>query len=208
MSDTGTYKRIITGGSGEIEEKKSRFIATISAVASEEEAAEFIKSIKKKYYDARHNCYAYIVGENGEIKRSSDDGEPGGSAGRPMLDIIEGENIRNVCVVVTRYFGGTLLGVGGLIRAYQGAVKEGLAACEVREMKPLLRVRAVISYADVNKVKQLSERMGIIENGSTYGQEVELILLVKPEDAETFTAEMAELSGGTAVVETIEKGFF
>ena len=108
---------VYRGGTGQIEEKKSRFIATLEPVSSEEEAAAFVAGIKKKYWDARHNCSAFIIGDNGDRTRCSDDGEPSGTAGRPMLDVLANEHVTNVCVVVTRYFGGTLLGTGGLVRA-------------------------------------------------------------------------------------------
>ena len=120
------YKTIYAGGEGEITEKKSRFIATVRLVEKEEDALAFIEEMKKKYWDARHNCYAYSIGEHREFTRCSDDGEPSGTAGRPMLDVILGEDIYNVAVVVTRYFGGVLLGTGGLVRAYSGAVQAGL----------------------------------------------------------------------------------
>ncbi len=120
------YKILYEGGVGEIVEKKSRFIATTRPVETEEEAFGFIEEMKKKYWDATHNCSAFVLGERGEICRCSDDGEPSQTAGRPMLDVLLGEEIRNICVVVTRYFGGTLLGTGGLVRAYSGAVKAGL----------------------------------------------------------------------------------
>ena len=107
---------LVSGAEAELVEKKSRFIATVRPVASEEEAAAFIEEMKKKYYDARHNCSAYVIGSRAQITRSSDDGEPGGTAGRPMLEVLLGSGIRNVAVVVTRYFGGTLLGTGGLVR--------------------------------------------------------------------------------------------
>lgn len=107
------YKTIYAGGEGEITEKKSRFIATVRLVEKEEDALAFIEEMKKKYWDARHNCYAYSIGEHREFTRCSDDGEPSGTAGRPMLDVILGEDIYNVAVVVTRYFGGVLLGTGG-----------------------------------------------------------------------------------------------
>ena len=122
------------GGIGEFEEKKSRFIATIEPVSSEEEAAQFIASMKKKYWDARHNCSAYILGDNGQKSRCSDDGEPSGTAGRPMLDVLEGACITNACVVVTRDFGGTLLGTGGLMVAYREASKDALENF-VKELK-------------------------------------------------------------------------
>ena len=106
------YKTVYEGGEGEIVEKKSRFIATVRPVQTEEEALAFIEEMKKKYWDARHNCYVYSVGKNREYTRCSDDGEPSGTAGRPMLDVILGEDIYNVAAVVTRYFGGILLGTG------------------------------------------------------------------------------------------------
>ena len=122
---------LLSGGSGQIEEKKSVFIANIARADSEEEATAFIETMKKKYWDARHNCSAFVIGERGELTRCSDDGEPSGTAGRPMLEVLLRENIKNIVVVVTRYFGGTLLGTGGLVRAYTQAVKEGLNDCKI-----------------------------------------------------------------------------
>lgn len=124
------YVLLIKGAEAELVEKKSRFIATVRPVASEEEAAAFIEEMKKKYYDARHNCSAFVIGDRGQLTRSSDDGEPSGTAGRPMLEVLLGSGIRNIAAVVTRYFGGTLLGTGGLVRAYSGVLKEALAKCE------------------------------------------------------------------------------
>ena len=128
-----SYKAVYEGGVGEIVEKKSRFIATVQPVDCEEEAAAFIGAMKKKYWDASHNCSAFTIGRNHELTRCSDDGEPSGTAGRPMLDVLLREDIHNAAVVVTRYFGGTLLGTGGLVRAYQKSVQEGLAAAQVIE---------------------------------------------------------------------------
>ena len=140
MSVVSNGKVIYEGGSGEIEEKKSRFIANIAPVTTEEEAVAYINAMKKKYWDARHNCSAFIIGRNQELTRCSDDGEPSGTAGRPMLDVLLREGIRDVVVVVTRYFGGTLLGTGGLVRAYQGAVQEGLKNCTIIEKRPGYRI--------------------------------------------------------------------
>ena len=132
------YKTVYQGGTGEIVEKKSRFIATVRPVKTEEEAMLFIEEMKKKYWDARHNCSAWVIGERRESMRCSDDGEPQGTAGKPMLDVLLGEELYNTAVVVTRYFGGTLLGTGGLVRAYSKAVQEGLAASRViTEVKEL-----------------------------------------------------------------------
>ena len=119
-----SYKILYKGGSGELVEKKSRFIADLCPVSSEEEALDFIEEIRKKYWDARHHCFAYIIGDRGQTARCSDDGEPSQTAGKPMMDVLAGAELHDVCAVVTRYFGGTLLGTGGLVRAYSGAVKE------------------------------------------------------------------------------------
>ena len=117
-----SYKILYKGGSGELVEKKSRFIADLRPVASEEEALEYIEEIRKKYWDARHHCFAYIIGDRGQSARCSDDGEPSQTAGKPMMDVLAGEELHDVCAVVTRYFGGTLLGTGGLVKAYGGGV--------------------------------------------------------------------------------------
>ena len=130
MDKYAPYKIIEYGGGGEIVEKKSRFIARVQATESEEEAAAFIEAEKKRYWDARHHCYAYILGEQGQTVRYSDDGEPSGTAGRPILEVLTGSGVRNVTLVVTRYFGGTLLGTGGLVRAYSGCVAENLNSAE------------------------------------------------------------------------------
>ena len=122
------YKVVYEGGEDEIVEKKSRFIATVIPAESEEEALEFIEAMRKKYWNATHNCFAYVIGQRNELQRCSDDGEPSGTAGRPMLDVLLGEEIHNVAVVVTRYFGGTLLGTGGLVRAYSASTQAGLAS--------------------------------------------------------------------------------
>ena len=128
-------KTVYAGGEAEIIEKKSRFIATVRPVSSEEEATAFIAEMKKKYWDARHNCSAFVIGDRQEMSRCSDDGEPAQTAGRPMLDVLLKEDIHNVAVVVTRYFGGVLLGTGGLVRAYQKSVQEGLAASVIIDKK-------------------------------------------------------------------------
>ena len=117
-----SYKTVYRGGMGEIVEKKSRFIAHVAHVESEEEALAFVEKIKKEYWDARHNCHAFTVGIPHETARCSDDGEPAQTAGKPMLDVLIGQKLKNTVVVVTRYFGGTLLGTGGLVRAYSAAV--------------------------------------------------------------------------------------
>lgn len=155
------YKTVYEGGEGEIVEKKSRFIATVRPVQTEEEALAFIEEMKKKYWDARHNCYVYSVGKNREYTRCSDDGEPSGTAGRPMLDVILGEDIYNVAAVVTRYFGGILLGTGGLVRAYSRSLQEGLAASTVIEKTYGISMEVVTDYTGIGKYKA-----SILANGS------------------------------------------
>ena len=155
------YRVLLSGGEGEYVEKKSRFIATLRACESEEEAVRFIEEMKKKYWDARHNCSAFVIGSRAELTRCSDDGEPSGTAGRPMLEVLTGEGIRNAAVVVTRYFGGVLLGTGGLVRAYTQAVKEGLRNCRVGRMRPGYEAVAEADYGDIGKVQYLLRERGI-----------------------------------------------
>ena len=148
-------RTVYQGGVGEIVEKKSRFIATVRLVESEEEALEVLEAARKKYWDATHNCFAYVIGERRETVRCSDDGEPSGTAGRPMLDVLLGEEITNVIVIVTRYFGGTLLGTGGLVRAYSKAVQEGLANSRIIDKKYGVRMEIQSDYNGIGKIQYL-----------------------------------------------------
>ena len=134
------FKTVYRGGEAEIVEKKSRFIGTVRPVESEEEAFAFLEEMRKKYWDATHNCFAFVAGERREWVRAADDGEPSGTAGRPMLDVLLGEDLYNTAVVVTRYFGGTLLGTGGLVRAYSRAVQEALKSCVILEKRHGVRL--------------------------------------------------------------------
>lgn len=184
------------GGMGEIEEKKSRFIATVEPVSSEEEAADFIARIKKKYWDARHNCSAFIIGKSGEKTRCSDDGEPSGTAGRPMLDVLAKEGITNVCVVVTRYFGGTLLGTGGLVRAYSAAVKAGLDNCELIRKIQGYSVTVKCDYNDWGKVQNLCTRKDYIIRDTLYTSDVETAIITG--NAEELQADITDITAGRA----------
>ena len=181
------YKTVYRGGEGEITEKKSRFIANVVPVSSEEEAEEFIESMKKKYWDARHNCYAYIIGERGEIKRFSDDGEPGGTAGKPILEVLAGEGITNAAIVVNRYFGGTLLGTGGLVRAYGAAAKAGLSASAVINKIPGMRL--------------YRSGRGITVLDTVYTDKVEMEALVSLKEGAAVKAEITEGTNGQAVLQ-------
>lgn len=195
---------LLKGGSGEIEEKKSRFIATVKPVQTEEEAIAFIDEMKKKYWDARHNCSAYVLGENANIMRYHDDGEPGGTAGKPMLEVLLGEEVRNVVVVVTRYFGGTLLGTGGLVRAYTQAVQEGLKNCTFGRMIPGKRLELTTDYNAIGKVLYLMGQMGLSEESSEYGADVKLTVRIALDKADRFEKELVECTAGKIRIEEIE----
>lgn len=197
------FKAVFSGGTGEVVEKKSRFIATIRPVETKEEAEAFLVEMKKKYWDARHNCFACVVGEKGEYVRSSDDGEPSGTAGKPMLDVLQKEGICNVAVVVTRYFGGTLLGTGGLVRAYQQAVKEGLKESTIVEKKLGKKLLAACDYNELGKLQYLLSQKGFPVLDSIYEEKVTLSILVPVEELESCQKKIVEALNGK--VELIEK---
>ena len=195
-------KILYEGGVGELEEKKSRFIATTLPISSQEEALEFIEKTKKQYWDARHNCYAYVLGDHHEIQRFSDDGEPGGTAGKPMLDVLLGENIHNMAVVVTRYFGGTLLGTGGLVRAYSGAAKEGLANSVIIEKQQGRQLLLQTNYSDLARVQYLLMNNSIPILSEDYGADVCFEILV-PLDLEKHITELL-VDGTNGRIEIIQ----
>ena len=192
------YRIVFTGGSGEIVEKKSRFIATVSPVESEEEALAFIEKTRKQYWDARHNCFAYVIGDHQELMRFSDDGEPQGTAGKPMLDVLLGEELHNTAVVVTRYFGGTLLGTGGLVRAYSGAVQEGLRSCVLAEKRKGLQLSIGTDYSGIGKVQYLLGQRGIRILSSEYTEQVVLTVLVPLEQKRELLDALTEGTNGKA----------
>lgn len=180
------YKTVNDFGEAEIVEKKSRFIANVAPVKTEEEAQTFIEGVKKKHYNARHNCYAYIVGENSEHQKFSDDGEPGGTAGRPIFDVLKGEELTNTVVVVTRYFGGILLGTGGLVRAYSKSAKEGVITAEIVEMVLLREVSVVCDYSLLGKIQYEVAQEGHILKDTIYTDSVEMIIMCEEDKAEKF----------------------
>lgn len=194
------YKALLKGGEGEIVEKKSRFIATTMPVESETEALAFIDAMKKKYWDARHNCSAFVIGRNHELKRCSDDGEPGQTAGKPMLEVLLGEDIHNIAVVVTRYFGGTLLGTGGLVRAYTAAVKEGLSGSVIVTKQPGVRLKIRTDYNGVGKLQYICGQMEIPILDTQYTDIVEAELLVPETLQGVLEKKVTEATNGKAVI--------
>ena len=179
-------KIVYEGGEGELIEKKSRFIATVKPVDSEDEALEFIAGLKKKYWNATHNCFAFVIGE------------PQGTAGRPMLDVLLGEDVHNVAVVVTRYFGGTLLGTGGLVRAYSRSVQEGLKQSIIIEKTKGSRITIRTDYNGVGKLQYLLGQRGIPIIDSQYTDVVKLQLLVEEEKITELKEAVTEATSGKA----------
>lgn len=195
------YRVVYEGGEGEIVEKKSRFIATVRPIETEEEAVAFINEMKKKYWDARHNCSAFVIGSRQEITRCSDDGEPAQTAGRPMLDVLLREGITNVAVVVTRYFGGVLLGTGGLVRAYQSATQAGLAASKIIEKRQGKKLIIHTDYNGLGKLQYLFGQQKTAILDTEYAADVVLTILVPLEQKDFLYKEITEQINGTAQME-------
>lgn len=202
------YKVIERGGTDEIEEKKSRFIANVAAVYTEEEAVAFIEARKKQYWDARHNCYAYVLGERGQTMRFSDDGEPAGTAGKPILDVLVNSGIRNLVVVVTRYFGGTLLGTGGLVRAYTKAAQAGLLASDVRTMCYGYKIMVVTDYNGIGKIQYLLGQRNIPVDGVDYAEEVTVRMKVPFGEKDGVVHGITETTAGKARITVSEPVYY
>ncbi len=189
---------------GEITEKKSRFIAYLSHVSSEEEAGAFLSSIKKKHYDARHNCSAYIIaGEEGapDILHSSDDGEPSGTAGKPIMNVLSGAGLKNVIMVVTRYFGGTLLGTGGLVRAYTDASKEALKDAErdIYTVREYSELSFGFDFKNEGKVRRILDSFEGLSLDAAYSDKVCFTVSIPSEDAETLRKRIVEELSGAVI---------
>ena len=201
MSENTISLYVYKGGQGEITEKKSRFIATVRPVESEDEAVSFINETKKKYWDARHNCSAFVIGKRQELTRCSDDGEPAGTAGRPMLDVLLKENIHNAAIVVTRYFGGVLLGTGGLVRAYQQATKAGLSASEIIEKKDGAVLFIRTDYTGIGRLQYLFSQEKITVMDTAYEADVLVKAVIPENDKKRIEKTIIEQTNGTAKLE-------
>ena len=176
--------------------KKSRFICHAKRVYSEEEARDFITAIKKEHYKATHNCSAFIIGERSEIKRTSDDGEPSGTAGVPMLGVLENHNLTNICVVVTRYFGGIKLGAGGLIRAYAGSVALAVKEIGIIEIKEQAGIAIQMSYAQYQEYGNFLKEHNLIELETNFTDQVDTMIYVDKEEKENIKAALVEFFNG------------
>lgn len=193
-----SYKTLHKFGVDEYIIEKSTFIGYAKPIKTEDEAIEFVNEIKKKHKDATHNVWAYTVGENMNIQRYSDDGEPQGTAGIPTLEVIKKENLRDVVVVVTRYFGGVKLGAGGLVRAYTKGAKIGIEAGIVIEKVKYTEVKIKIEYTQLGKIQNEIMNLGFTVKDTLYSEDVEIIVYSKVEDAQSLKDKMIDITSGTA----------
>ena len=189
------YRIPASPGEAELTEKRSRFLGHVRMVESEEEAKAFIAEMKRKYYDARHNCWCYAVRSGAE--RYSDDGEPQGSAGIPMLEVLRRRGVTNAVCVVTRYFGGVLLGTGGLLRAYTQSAADALDAAGVAVVRAWTEAEARCSYAQAERMKTEAAALGAVTEDVVYGADVTLKLLIPREKTEAVKARLFDASAGS-----------
>jgi uncharacterized YigZ family protein len=191
-----SYKTVRQTASDEYVVNKSRFIGQACPCQTEEEALSFIRKVREKYRDATHNCYAYVIGENAGIMRYSDDGEPGGTAGMPMMEVLKAREVVNCCVVVTRYFGGILLGAGGLVRAYSHSCAVALNAAQIAVMEMSSRVLFDVPYPLWDRFTHAIKKLPVILEGSEFQTSVEAVLLIRQRDIEKTLLDIAAVSDG------------
>lgn len=193
-----SYLTIAANGTAEIEVKRSRFICHLERVETEEAARAVLERIRKQHWDARHNCSAFVLGPDAGVQRSNDDGEPSGTAGAPMLEVLRGREVSDVVAVVTRYFGGTLLGAGGLVRAYSDAVRAGLDEVGVRERRLQHLFDVAVDHAEAGKLENELRARGVSMLGADYGERAVLHVAVSAEGAGSFSPLLGEITGGSA----------
>ena len=195
------YVTFKENGTVQEEIKKSKFICHVKRVSSEEEARDFINAIKKEHYKATHNCSAFIIGEQSDIKRTSDDGEPSGTAGGPMLGVLENHRITNSCVVVTRYFGGIKLGAGSLIRAYAGSVAQAVREIGLVEIKEQVVLRITLSYSQYQEFANFLKDHQLAEQDPMFTDQVMTTIFVDKENTNSITAALVEFYNGKVIIE-------
>jgi len=195
------YKIVYKPGTGEIVEKKSRFISNVYNIENEEEVSTYISAIKKKHWDARHNCYAFVLGDNNQIQRCSDDGEPNGTAGKPILEVLLRSEIHNCIIIVTRYFGGTLLGTGGLVRAYGIAAKIGLENSTILEKRFGNILKIVTDYNGLGKVQYITGQMELDILEIVYSDIVSITIVISVDIMNEFENKVTEALAGKVVLE-------
>lgn len=197
------FKTLVAGEifTAEYEVKKSVFLANVSHVETEDTTREFVNQIRKKYFDATHNCSAWILGETGDKQKSNDDGEPGGTAGNPILDALKKNELTNLCAVVTRYFGGIKLGAGGLIRAYSHTASLAIANAKIVRMTIFQKIAVTVEYSFLAQVENFLRNKKISVANAEYAADVTLNLLLEPEAVEDFLAELTELTAANFLAE-------
>lgn len=200
------YTTIEDKVNGEIVEKKSKFIANVFPVESEEEALKILEEIRKEHRDARHNVFVYRIANGSE--RASDDGEPSGTAGIPILDILRGMDLQNVLVTVTRYFGGILLGTGGLVRAYSDSTKEALQKAKVKEKKLKIKYKIEIPYSYYDKISHFCRKNNYPIVSSDYSDAVVIFVVVEKEKAQDFENKITENSDRNAIIKIEEDAYY
>lgn len=201
------YRTIAAPAEDEFTEKKSRFIGYIAPVTTEQEATAFIEGIRARHREARHNCYAYRLRQN-NLARFSDDGEPSGTAGRPILEVLQREELTDVCVVVTRYFGGILLGTGGLARAYTQGCKIAVAAAEVLCMHPAAECTLTADYGFYGKLQNLLPQYGAVPLDTAFEGDVTVRFMLRQERLAPFARALEELSAGTLAPAVLEEKYY
>jgi len=201
------YRTVKQYGEAEIVIQKSRFIAQVNRVTSEEEAASFVQEITRRHWDATHNCYAWVVGRGGEMQRSSDDGEPAGTAGRPILEVIRARQLVDTVVVVTRYFGGIKLGTGGLVRAYSQSASAGLdaAGTVIRQLHRAMEI--TLDYSLMGKVEHALRTAGYDTDPPRFTDQVRWTVWIPVGEEKAFKEHFAEITGGQGTVTEGEIGY-
>ena len=201
MADPRTYDTVARAATAEIEVKRSRFLGHVVPVTTEDEARAVVDAARKEHWDARHHCSAFVLGPDGAVQRSSDDGEPSGTAGAPMLEVLRGRGLTDVVAVVTRWFGGTLLGAGGLVRAYSDATKAALDAAGTRRRVLMSRFDLVAGHADAARWEAELRARGVTVLGVDYAERATLHLAVPAGDEEALQAQVAARTAGTAIAQ-------
>ena len=201
---SGEKKRITVRreARAEIEERKSVFIGSVSPVSSEEEARAFIEKVRKEYYDARHNVYAYVL-NGGAVSRFTDDGEPKGSAGIPVLNVLQKSELDGVCIVVTRFFGGILLGTGGLVRAYGAAAKAAIDEAGIAVMTEYALCKVSCSYSDYSKISPKLAASGYAEEGADFAEDVAITVSCGSADVDALRDLVTQITAGKCEVRVI-----
>lgn len=207
MSGPTAYLTVARPAVAEVEVKRSRFLCRIEPVTTEEQARAVVEEERKRYWDARHHCSAFVLGPAADVQRSNDDGEPSGTAGAPMLEVLRGREVSDVVAVVTRWFGGVLLGAGGLVRAYSDAVRAGLDEAGVRQRRLLNMYDVDVPHADAGKLENGLRAHDVAVLGVDYGARARMHLAVPAAEAEALPRLLAELTGGTLEPEPCGTGW-